>query len=260
MFVLRSRLQGCKVCLLGHSVGAKVLWTMLEQFDSELTPMLEAVAIVDQDPRQSTGVVSAGPHDFNYAEHKRVSGELGHSQKQMANTLQKLFSVEGGFAHSPAVYSEWLAFASRVQHSAVASLHWEAMTRDFCHVVRGMKARVLVLAGDATIAAASVPDRMGRAIPPHGAHRAIISGGSHLIFQQPELIPEICRLISRLLDGTLEINASPLLPSLTSRRIVAGACAHQMVVCPDLRHVSLTSPRMKIPGVQKLRTYRMAGA
>jgi len=99
-------------------------------------------------------------------------------------------------------YSKWYSFASRCHQATIADLHWDAVTSDFTHTVQGIRVPTLIMAGDATMEASGVRDRMARAMPPHGADCAILEGGSHLVFYQPDVVVEIIRLISSfLVDG-----------------------------------------------------------
>jgi pimeloyl-ACP methyl ester carboxylesterase len=219
---------------------------MLEQFDAELKSILEGVAIVDQDPRRATGKVSAGPHDFAHAGYRKISRQLAKGQREMVSQLRQLFSVKFGFAHCERVISNWERFAARCDHAAIASLHWDAMTSDFSHVVKSMKTPVLVICGDATVAPEDVCERTARCIPPRGAHRSILPGGSHMIFQQPELLPELLRLIGRLLDGRVEVN-TPC--GQTSAHVIAAsvsvqALQTQVILHCEKRHVNLKSPHI----------------
>lgn len=210
MDVIRSRLRGSKLCILGHSIGARVLWAMIDDFKQELSPMLEGVAIIDQGPHASTGKQSAGPTDHAHALYKRDSRSLGSGQKEMLRTLQRLWAdVGSGFMHSKSEIAQWLTFAQHVNPVVAASLHWDAMTSDYADAVRSLNARVLLMAGDATVAPGNLYERMGAARPPHGANFVLFPGGTHCLHHQPAHLPKMRSLLEQLLNGLLEPNTFP---------------------------------------------------
>jgi pimeloyl-ACP methyl ester carboxylesterase len=258
MAVIRKRLRGKKMCILGHSVGARVLWSMLDDYDHELRDVLEGVAFVDQDPRRSIGRTSAGPHDIEHAQHVEINKQMRLGRQPFQRQLQTLFSVENGFASSPAALSNWWTHASRCDNATVADTHWDAMTTDFMHTVQGIRIPVMIMAGDSTIDPNGVHDRMARAAPPHGAHFALLPGGSHMPFDQPELVPEINHLISSLLTGSLENNT---LPPRRSRALHAAGFGAVAPVVPMMSVV----PPVQIPvqgwlGMPPKASYRGPGS
>lgn len=123
--------------------------------------------------------------------------------------MQRLWAApDSGFMPSKSEFSEWLEFASACNAAAGANLHWDALTSDFTHIVKSMNCKVLILAGDSTIAASSIRQRMRAAVPPCGAHFELFAGGTHCLHHQPEHLPRLNSLIEQLLNGSLENNTS----------------------------------------------------
>jgi pimeloyl-ACP methyl ester carboxylesterase len=258
MEVIRSRLDGRKICILGHSVGARVIWSMLDTYDDELKGVLEGIAVIDQDPRRTIGRTSAGPHDTLFAAHTEVSINLRSGHQQFLNELRRLFTVENGFAPSLVALSKWWKFASRCDQATIADMHWDAMTSDFTHVVHGIEVPTLVMIGDASMDPKGIPARLARGVPARGAHCALLPGGSHLPFNQPELVPEMVRLVSSLLNGSLE--KCPVPPTRINSRTPAFAQPLQVPLqglrCAPLQptHLHQGFPGFRAP------PYRWAGA
>lgn len=210
MAVIRFRLKGAQFCVLGHSMGARVLWAMLDSFIHELSPCLQGAAIIDQGPSPSTGKTSAGPADHEHALFRRDSQLLGLGKRQMLSTLRSTWGVaDSGFMHSKSEIAQWLKFAAECNHVAGASLHWDALTSDYNHVVQAMNTKVLLMVGDATIAPSTLCKRMDAAIPPQGAHFALFSGGTHCLHHQAEHLPRLLNLVEKLINGSLERNVLP---------------------------------------------------
>jgi len=131
-------------------------------------------------------------------------------KKQMIEILKRLWADEGsGFTHSKAEIAKFLKFAAECNPIAGSSLHWDALSSDYTHIVRSLTTNTLLMVGDSTLGASSIYQRMGAAVPAHGAHFAVIPGGTHCPHLQPELLPEMIRLVQQLLNGSLEVNASP---------------------------------------------------
>lgn len=213
MAVIRARFQGAnafkgtKLCVLGHSMGARVFWSMMDNYKQELTPMLEGVAIIDQGPTASTGRSSMGPADHAHAKLKHASQLIGHSKKEMVSTLQGMWGdVDCGFVHSQSEMADWLKFVDGVNHIAGASLHWDALSSDYSHVVQSLNTKVLLMVGDATLGPSAIYERMGAAIPPPGAHFALFAGGTHCPHYQREHLPKMIGLVEQMLNGSLEVN------------------------------------------------------
>jgi pimeloyl-ACP methyl ester carboxylesterase len=210
--VIRTRLQGSKVCLFGHSMGARVIWSMLESYGSELSGTLHSIAIIDQGPTASTGKASAGRADHAYETYKRDAQQIRLGQKQMMEVLKRIWAYSNsGFVHSQAALAEWMAFASECNPVVGSSLYWDALSTDYSRIVKSMSVNtnVLLMVGDSTLGPSDIYNRMGAAIPPHGAHFALFKGGTHCPHLQSEHVTEMSRLVAQLLQKRLERNATP---------------------------------------------------
>jgi len=185
------------------------MWAMMDSFKQELSTILDGVASLDQGPAAQTGKNRAGPADHLHAQLKRDSQQLGLGKIHMLSILQKLWGdVGSGFSHSRSEIGEWMAFAGDCNPATAASLHWDALTSDYSHVVQSTSTKALLMVGDATIAPKSIYQRMAAAVPPHGAHFAVFHGGSHCLFQQADQLPKLICLVEQLLNGSLENNTS----------------------------------------------------
>jgi pimeloyl-ACP methyl ester carboxylesterase len=212
MAIIRARLQGSRICILGHSMGARVIWSMMQSFRNELAPILEGIAIIDQSPEGSTGKSSKGPSDQAHATYKRDSQLISLGRKQMLEVLKRLWAgANSGFVHSQTELSEFMRFAGDCDPTSGSSLHWDALSTDYSHVVKSMlpDTQVLLMVGDSTLGPSQIYTRMNASVPPQGAHFALLRGGTHCPHFQPEHVSDISGLLLRLLKGTLDANATP---------------------------------------------------
>jgi pimeloyl-ACP methyl ester carboxylesterase len=210
MAVIRQRLQGSRLVVMGHSMGVRVMWHMWGAFKHELVAVLDGVAVIDQTPSPSTGKTSNGATDHAHAMFKKDSQEIRLGKQQMVAVFERLWgAADSGFANSRSEFSDWLQFASQCNPTAVCSLHWDAVTSDYTHVMQSLNKRTLIMVGDSTLAANSISQRYAAAIPPQGAHFALFPGGRHCLHRQPEQLPKLNSLVEQLLDGSLDLNSSP---------------------------------------------------
>jgi pimeloyl-ACP methyl ester carboxylesterase len=210
MAVIRSRLRGSRLCILGHSMGARVLWNMWDTFKQELSPILEGVAIIDQTPSPSTGRTMQGPADHVHAMFKHNTQQISGGKAQMMAVFEQLWgAVDSGFMHSRAEFEKWLKFASQCNPVAVSKLHWDALTSDYTRSMESLNKMVLLMVGDSTLSADTVSQRYAACIPPQGAHFALFIGGKHCLHCQHEQLPTLHRLVEQLVNGSLEPNSSP---------------------------------------------------
>jgi len=210
MAVIRQRLQGSRLVVMGHSMGVRVMWHMWGAFKHELVDVLDGVAVIDQTPSPSTGKTSNGATDHAHAMFKNDSQEIRLGKQQMVAVFERLWgAADSGFANSRSEFSDWLQFASQCNPTAVCSLHWDALTSDYTHVMQSLNKRTLIMVGDSTLAANSISQRYAAAIPPQGAHFALFPGGRHCLHRQPEQLPKLNSLVEQLLDGSLDLNSSP---------------------------------------------------
>lgn len=201
MQFIRTRLSGStKVCFLAHSMGAKLLYALLDDFGEELQPNVEAVVIIDGTAPEP---VRAGPMELQYERLRWNCEVIAKGKESMISTFSQMFLT--GFVPS-SMFSDWQKFLAECDPKVMANLYWDTLTTDFTHVVKAMKTRVLVVGGDASILPETLHKRLTAAVPPHGAHVAILPGGTHCLFYQAELADKLMSLISQLLAGTLEPN------------------------------------------------------
>jgi len=209
MSVIRSQIEGSKICILAHSLGARVFWSMLESFESELSSVLQGAALIDQNP---SAVTSPAGSDYAHSVFKLNNQLIASGKQQMMKMMQTMWGeTDKGFMHSNSAISEWMAFAADCNPATAASIHWDALTQDYSNIVQtcNIKVPTLLMIGDATIEKSEAPQRMTKAVPPHGAHFAMFRGGTHCFFQQPEQVPKLLSLMKQLLQGSLENNAFP---------------------------------------------------
>jgi pimeloyl-ACP methyl ester carboxylesterase len=215
MAIIRSQLAGQRLCILGHSVGARVLWSLMNAFKSELEPLVDGIAIIDQGPQASTGKTRNGELDFNHETLKQDSEQIASGRSGMISTLQRLWGDEGcGFLPSQSEMMEWLEFARSCDPRATSSLHWDALTKDYSRVARSIGTKVLLMVGDSTLGHQSlggseIYQRMGASVPSSGAHFSLFQGGTHCLHQQPDQLHKLICLLERFLHGQLEVNVYP---------------------------------------------------
>jgi len=126
----------------------------------------------------------------------------------MCAKFAKMFKT--GFLHSDQEFADWQKFLADCDPPTIADLYWENVTTDLSHVVQFMKTKhVLIVAGDATFAPQTLRQRLLTGVPPHGAHVAVLPGGTHCLFYQAELAVQLVELISLLISGTLKRNTVP---------------------------------------------------
>jgi len=208
MSVIRTRLQGSRICIVGHSVGVRVLWHMMDAFKEELNPVLEGVAMMDQDPSPTTSKIQQ-ERDPAHVLLKRQNQSICHGKKQLLSYLQMAWGdIKSGLVHSHAEMDKWMAFAGECDPATAASIQLDALEADYMHVVQSMSAKipVLLVIGDATLGREKIYERMSRATPPHGAHAAVFPGGAHCLHHQHEHLPRLMSLVEQLLCGTLKAN------------------------------------------------------
>jgi pimeloyl-ACP methyl ester carboxylesterase len=198
-----------RFCALGHSMGARVLWSICgiissDGFEKKSFPELAGMAILDHTPNAST----VGPEDLHYALFKQDSENIRRGKKEMLCTFKRLWGAgDRGFMHSQSEFEEWLEFAGECHPAIVSSLHINALTTDYMSEFHSTRTKVLIVVGSATTGASSITQRFQAAIPPQGAHFAVFPGGTHCIHHQLEQLPELIRLLRQLLDGSLQLNA-----------------------------------------------------
>jgi pimeloyl-ACP methyl ester carboxylesterase len=242
MSVIRTRLQGSRICIVGHSVGVRVLWHMMDAFKEELNPVLEGVAMMDQDPSPTTSKIQQERHPA-HALLKRQNQSICHGKKQLLSYLQMAWGdIKSGLVHSHAEMDKWMAFAGECDPATAASIQLDALEADYMHVVQSMSAKipVLLVIGDATLGREKIYERMSRATPQHGAHAAVFPGGTHCLHHQHEHLPRLMSLVEQLLCGTLKANRfqerkggmslqhKPRNMSLTSRSAGNGATSARL--------------------------------
>lgn len=249
MSLIRTQLSGSKICILGHSMGARVMWAMMDAFKQELSPILEGIASLDQGPAASTGKTSKGPTDQLHASMQRDSKMIASGKTQMLNFLQKAWGEVGsGFLHSKSEIADWMAFAGNCDPTTAARLHWDALTTDYCNVIKSTKVKVLLMVGDATLSPSTVHQRMGQAVPPHGAHFALFNGGTHCLYQQAEQVPKLVSLVDQLLKGSLETNTSQGRPIASPTQQNLQRFSHRRQGSGDSNNSSASSSHSVIHG------------
>jgi pimeloyl-ACP methyl ester carboxylesterase len=214
--VINLRLKDSRLCFMAHSMGARVLWELMDSRHASKFSMVEGIAILDQGPAPS----ATTPHEE--AAYKHHSDFLGSGKTQMISTLRKIWENERGFVQSKEEFEQWLEFAGECDPAAASSLLWESVISDYTQAAQWVSSsiQVLLMAGDSTIAAKGSYQRLLQAIPPHGAHFANFVGGNHCLFQQPEQVPQLLHLLRQLLQRTLEINITT--PAIDNSKFSLG--------------------------------------
>lgn len=210
LMAVRERLGGLRVCFLGHSIGSGVMWSLLENFGGELSPVLAGVAILDQPP--AIGESPTTPSDYKYAvfpvnDSIRMTARVAAGREQMVDEFRRVFAT--GMVHSSEALDHWLSFTAGCNPDAVAGLCWDSHTSDWTDAVRRINTLVLVIGGDASFVPTGALEWLAQNVP-NGAHLAIMPGGTHCPHLQPELNSAILDLLRQLLKGSLDVNVQPV--------------------------------------------------